>query len=124
MGEAARRALGGGGRGIGVRNPRGERRNLTALGADGGPRPSVLLVAYRMSSVLLADEVVHLEAGRVVDRGTHAELLARDPGYAELATAYERETARRSREAQEALAEDSLADVDLQDEALDGAVDA
>ncbi len=56
----------------------------------------MLLVAYRMSSVLLADEVVHLDGGRVVDRGTHADLLARDPGYADLATAYEAESARRA----------------------------
>lgn len=80
-------------------DPRVERDILTGLrtGAD-GRGPTVLLVAYRMASVLLADEVVHVEAGRVVDRGTHAELLARDPGYAELATAYERESQRRVRE--------------------------
>ena len=79
-------------------DPRVERQILTGLrergtGADG---TTVLMVAYRMSSVLLADEVVHLEAGRVAGRGTHAELLASDPGYAELATAYERETRRRA----------------------------
>ena len=51
------------------------------------------LVAYRMATVALADEVVYLERGRVVDRGTHAELLARNEGYRELATAYEREAA-------------------------------
>lgn len=80
-------------------DPRVERDILTGLrtGAD-GRGPTVLLVAYRMASVLLADEVVHVEAGRVVDRGTHADLLARDPGYAELATAYERESQRRVRE--------------------------
>ncbi|WP_372592704.1 ABC transporter ATP-binding protein [Actinotalea sp.] len=63
-----------------------------ASGGAGRGAPTVLLVAYRMSSVLLADEVVHLDGGRIVDRGTHAELLARDPGYRELATAYERQT--------------------------------
>jgi ABC-type transport system involved in Fe-S cluster assembly fused permease/ATPase subunit len=52
-----------------------------------------------MSSVLLADEVVHVALGRVVDRGTHDELMARDPGYRELATAYERDAARRAQEA-------------------------
>jgi ABC-type multidrug transport system fused ATPase/permease subunit len=80
-------------------DPRVERDILTGLqAADGADGPTVLLVAYRMSSVLLADEVVHLDAGRVVDRGTHAELLVRDPGYRELATAYERESERRERE--------------------------
>jgi len=63
------------------------------------------MVAYRMSSVLLADEVVHLEGGRVVDRGTHAELLERDPGYRELATAYLDESVRRSEAAADADAE-------------------
>lgn len=69
--------------------------------------PTVLMVAYRMSSVLLADEVVHLHAGRVVDRGTHAELLARDPGYRELALAYQEDAERRTAErADEAAVEE------------------
>ena len=80
-------------------DPAVERAILTGLRpAADEPGPTVLLVAYRMSSVLLADEVVHVDGGRVVDRGTHAELLARDPGYRELATAYERESQRRERE--------------------------
>jgi ABC-type multidrug transport system fused ATPase/permease subunit len=75
-----------------------EQQILTGLrGAAGdGQGPTVLLVAYRMSSVLLADEVVHLDAGAVVDQGSHAELFARDPGYRALATAYERESDRRA----------------------------
>ncbi|ASR54462.1 ABC transporter ATP-binding protein [Cellulomonas sp. PSBB021] len=78
-------------------DPRVELEILRGLrGAAGSQGPTVLLVAYRMSSVLLADEVVHLDGGRVLDRGTHAELLARDPGYRDLATAYERESERRA----------------------------
>ncbi len=73
---------------------------------QGGTGPTVLLVAYRMSSVAFADEVVHLEGGRVVDRGTHEELLARDPGYRELATAYEQESARRAADRADALDDD------------------
>ncbi len=121
-------------------DPRVERDILTGLRSAGDAHvPTVLLVAYRMSSVLLADEVLHLESGRVVDRGTHAELLARDPGYAALATAYEQETARRDRERADARAAeeegddvpdgssgdlpDAAAD-DLPDGATDAAVDA
>ncbi|MCL1899203.1 MAG: ABC transporter ATP-binding protein/permease [Promicromonosporaceae bacterium] len=57
---------------------------------------TVVMVAYRMSSVALADVVVHLEGGRVVAVGTHDELLSTDPGYREIATAYEAETQRRT----------------------------
>jgi ABC-type multidrug transport system fused ATPase/permease subunit len=80
-------------------DPRVEQAILTGLRAGvahGGTGPTVLLVAYRMSSVTFADEVVHIEGGRVVDRGAHEALLARDPGYRELATAYEQESARRA----------------------------
>ena len=48
------------------------------------------MVAYRKATIALADEVVHLEDGRIVDRGTHAELLARSPAYAQLVNAYEK----------------------------------
>jgi len=114
-------------------DPRVERAILTGLrsrglatdGAGDRDAPTILMVAYRMSSVLLADEVVHLEAGRVVDRGSHAELLARDPGYAELATAYEHETQRRADEAaDEAAAEEAPDDLpdDVPDELPDDLV--
>ncbi len=52
---------------------------------------SILVVAYRRATIALADEVVYLEQGRVVARGTHSALLATVPGYADLVTAYERE---------------------------------
>jgi ATP-binding cassette subfamily B protein len=59
---------------------------------------SILVVAYRRATITLADEVVYLEHGRVVARGTHGELLATVPGYADLVTAYERAEAERERE--------------------------
>ncbi|MBD5787307.1 ABC transporter ATP-binding protein [Cellulosimicrobium terreum] len=79
-------------------DPRVEQEILTGLRRGGDDRPTVVMVAYRMSSVALADVVVHVASGRVVDVGTHDELLARDPGYRELATAYARESERRERE--------------------------
>ncbi|GLU45933.1 multidrug ABC transporter ATP-binding protein [Nocardiopsis ansamitocini] len=50
---------------------------------------TVVVVAYRRATIELADEVVYLEQGTVHDRGTHAELLERSPGYHALVTAYE-----------------------------------
>jgi ABC-type multidrug transport system fused ATPase/permease subunit len=46
---------------------------------------TTLVVAHRLSTISLADEVVVMDAGRVVDRGTHADLLERSPLYAEIA---------------------------------------
>lgn len=56
---------------------------------------TVLVVAYRLATITLADEVVYLEHGQVLDRGSHAELLARCAGYQRLVTAYAREAAER-----------------------------
>jgi ABC-type multidrug transport system fused ATPase/permease subunit len=51
---------------------------------------SILVVAYRRATIALADRVVYLEQGKVVDTGTHASLLASNPGYVDLVTAYEK----------------------------------
>jgi ATP-binding cassette, subfamily B, bacterial len=45
---------------------------------------TTLIVAHRLSTISLADRVVLLEDGRVVADGTHAELLATTPQYAEV----------------------------------------
>ena len=52
------------------------------------------MVAYRKATIALADEVLHLSAGRIVDRGPHHELLARSEEYAALVNAYETQEAR------------------------------
>jgi ATP-binding cassette subfamily B protein len=57
----------------------------------------MLVIAYRRATIALADEVVYLERGRVLATGTHAELVATVPGYADLVTAYEKEEAERIR---------------------------
>jgi ABC-type multidrug transport system fused ATPase/permease subunit len=48
-----------------------------------------VVVAYRKATIGLADEVIHLDRGRVADRGTHADLLDRSATYARLVNAYE-----------------------------------
>ncbi len=45
---------------------------------------TTLMIAHRLSTISLADRVVLLEGGRVVADGTHAELLATTPLYAEV----------------------------------------
>jgi len=54
---------------------------------------TVVVVAYRRATIELADEVVYMERGRVLARGTHDELLTTSPGYTRLVTAYERASA-------------------------------
>lgn len=45
---------------------------------------TTLVIAHRLSTVVDADEIIVLEHGRVMERGTHVELLARHGLYAEM----------------------------------------
>lgn len=71
-------------------DPRVERAvlsGITELVERGGL--TVLIVANRLSTVSIADQVVLVDAGRVVATGTHRELMTASANYRRIVTAYD-----------------------------------
>ena len=58
---------------------------------ESGDGTTVVVVAYRKAAIALADDVVLVEHGRVIDRGSHADLSQRSAPYRHLVEAYEGE---------------------------------
>jgi ABC-type multidrug transport system fused ATPase/permease subunit len=77
-------------------DPSVEASILRALAASELPA-TVLVVAYRPSSIALADEVVFVDGGRIVAHDRHERLLVQVPAYARLLRAYEQDAQRRAR---------------------------
>ncbi|RTL41690.1 MAG: ABC transporter ATP-binding protein/permease [Burkholderiales bacterium] len=61
-------------------NERAIQAELEAVGEN----KTVLVIAHRLSTVVDAHEILVLEQGRIIERGRHDELLARNGRYAEM----------------------------------------
>ncbi len=63
-----------------TRTERAIQQTLTEVAAD----HTTLVIAHRLSTVADADRILVMDDGRIVERGTHAELLAADGMYAHM----------------------------------------
>jgi ATP-binding cassette subfamily B protein len=57
-----------------------------------------LVIAHRLSTIVDADQIIVLEHGRIVERGSHPELLAQHGRYAQLWAMQQRESSERTTE--------------------------
>ena len=49
-----------------------------------GKKKTGFVVAHRLSTIVNADMILVMDAGKIIERGTHKELLAKNGAYAEL----------------------------------------
>ncbi len=74
-------------------DPSVEARILERL-RDSEMPSTIVIVAYRTSSIALADEVVFIDEGKIVAHGTHPQLTSDVPGYARIVEAYAEDSER------------------------------
>jgi ATP-binding cassette subfamily B protein len=56
---------------------------------------TTLIIAHRLSTIVDADQILVMDQGRIIERGTHQELLARAGAYAQMWALQQREEAKR-----------------------------
>jgi ATP-binding cassette subfamily B protein len=76
---------------------------------------TTLVIAHRLSTVVDADEIIVLEAGRIAERGTHEQLLRRKGVYAAMWN--------RQREADEARSRLERAEAEESGESIEAAIE-
>ena len=59
-------------------------RSIQAELREAAHNKTTLVIAHRLSTVVDAHEILVLDKGRIVERGTHAQLLSANGGYAQM----------------------------------------
>jgi ATP-binding cassette subfamily C protein CydCD len=50
---------------------------------------TVITIAHRLNTIFQADHIIVLDQGRIIEQGTHSELLAKNGAYAQMVKAYQ-----------------------------------
>ena len=59
-------------------------QRINAALKDAVKTRAVIIIAHRLSSLMHADEIVFLDDGKIIERGRHDQLMARNGRYASL----------------------------------------